>query len=222
MSSEMSAPVAFQFNSAEQQSKAATLGLWVFLATELMFFGPLFFGYWIGRRNFPAGFAAASHHTEVFLGTLNTAILITSSLTMVLAAEMRKREFKGETWRKPTLMLLWATALLGILFLAIKGTEYGIEWRENLFPDSGFQFDGKQPAVAQYFFILYFALTALHALHLTIGITMVCIFAIALHRQATQFAKPERIELVGLYWHFVDIIWIFLYPILYLVGRSST
>jgi cytochrome c oxidase subunit 3 len=217
MSSEVSTPVAFQFSSAEQQSRATTLGLWVFLATELMFFGPLFFGYWVGRRNFPQGFIEASPHTDVVLGTINTAVLLTSSLTMVLAAAMRKLDSS----RKSTAILLWITAALGIAFLFIKGTEYAHEWHEHLFPGSGFSFDGKHPGAAQYFFILYFAMTALHALHLTIGIVMVCIFAIALHRNALLFAKPGRIELVGLYWHFVDIVWIFLYPILYLVGRSS-
>jgi cytochrome c oxidase subunit 3 len=217
MSQEFSPPVAFQFNNAEQQSRAATLGLWVFLATELMFFGPLFFGYWIGRLNFPDGFAAASRHTEVALGTINTAILLTSSLTMVLATVARKLDSP----RRWTAILLWITAALGVVFLIIKGSEYAIEWHENLFPGKGFSFEGGHAGAAQLFFILYFAMTALHAVHLTIGITLVSIFAIALQRNAFVFANVERIELVGLYWHFVDVIWIFLYPILYLVGRSS-
>jgi cytochrome c oxidase subunit 3 len=217
MSRELSPPVAFQFSSAEQQSRAATLGLWIFLATELMFFGPLFFGYWIGRLNFPEGFAEASRHTEVALGTANTAILLTSSLTMVLATVVRKLESP----RRWTVALLAVTAALGVAFLLIKGTEYVHEWHEHLFPGIGFSFDGRHPDAARYFFILYFAMTALHALHLIIGITLVSIFAIALHRNAMLFTNPERIELLGLYWHFVDTVWIFLYPILYLVGRSS-
>ncbi len=217
MNRDLSPSVAFQFGSAEQQNRAATLGLWIFLATELMFFGPLFFGYWIGRFHFPDGFAAASRHTDVALGTLNTAILLTSSLTMVLATVMRKLESP----RRWTLNLLWITVALGIVFLLVKGMEYAHEWHEHLFPGNGFSFDGQHAGAVQLFFILYFAMTALHAVHLTIGIVLVSIFAIALQRNAMQFANPERIELVGLYWHFVDAIWIFLYPILYLVGRSS-
>jgi cytochrome c oxidase subunit III len=217
MNRDLSPPVAFQFGSAEQQSRAATLGLWVFLTTELMFFGPLFFGYWIGRLNFPDGFAAASRHTDVTLGTINTAILLTSSLTMVLATVVRKLDAP----RRWTMTLLWVTAALGIVFLIIKGTEYAHEWHEHLFPGKGFSFEGQHSGAAQLFFILYFAMTALHAVHLTIGIVLVSIFAIALQRNAMQLANAERIELAGLYWHFVDVVWIFLYPILYLVGRSS-
>lgn len=218
MNRDLAPAVAFQFGSAEQQRRAVTLGLWVFLATELMFFGPLFFGYWIGRWHFPDGFGAASRHTDVMLGTINTAILLTSSLTMALATVVRKLDSP----RKWTLVLLWATAALGVAFLVIKGTEYVHEWHEHLFPGRGFSFEGGHAGAAQLFFILYFAMTALHAVHLTIGIVLVSIFAIALQRRALHFANAERIELAGLYWHFIDVVWIFLYPILYLVGRNGT
>ncbi|MGB7480384.1 MAG: cytochrome c oxidase subunit 3 [Burkholderiaceae bacterium] len=210
------APAAPQFDERRQQEAAASLGLWVFLATELMFFGPLFFGYAYGRSHFPQAFAAASRHTDVVLGSINTALLLTSSVTMACAAAAR-----GHDARRAAAWLLWATAALGACFLALKGVEYAHDWRDRLFPGVRFAFGDAHAGGAEIFFFLYFATTALHALHLTIGIVVVCLFALALRRRATEFASAERIELAGLYWHFVDLIWIFLYPILYLVGRSG-
>lgn len=205
-------PIAPQFVSAEQQGQAATLGMWVFLATELMFFGPLFFGYGYGRMHFPEAFAAASRHTEVLLGTANTAILLTSSLLMANAVEAM--EF-GRT--RAARAFLFAVAILGIAFLAIKGIEYRHEWKEHLFPGQGSLLDPN----GQFFFLLYFAMTGLHALHLLIGIGAALIFAVALSRDTSPLAEPARLKVAGLYWHFVDSVWIFLYPILYLVGRAS-
>lgn len=215
----MNAPAhAGQFDSAQQQGEAATLGMWVFLATELMFFGPLFFGYVYGRPQYPDGFAAASRHTLILLGTLNTALLLTSSMLMAIAVEARRQ---GAT--RLAARLLLGVAALGIAFLVIKGIEYRHEWQEHLFPAAGFLFPQARHAdAARMFYFLYFATTGLHALHLTIGIVAVLMFAVALSRGATRFAGADRIEVAGLYWHFVDAIWIFLYPILYLVGRSAS
>jgi cytochrome c oxidase subunit III len=209
-------PAASQFNSVAQQHDAATLGMWVFIGTELMFFGPLFFGYLYGRSHFPDAFGAASRHTEVLLGTINTAVLLTSSMTMAIAVEAHKLGAQ-----RLARVMLWATALLGVAFLLIKGSEYGHEWHAHLFPGAGLSFQGGQPGAARMFFILYFAMTALHAVHLAIGIALVAAFAIALQRHAELSANAERLELVGLYWHFVDTVWIFLYPLLYLIGRSN-
>ncbi len=198
------------------QAGAGTLGVWVFLATELMFFGPLLLGYFHGRLMLPQAFAAGSRHTEVWLGTANTAILLTSSLCMALSVQLRKLgQQRGACW------LLVATAFLGLAFLGIKGYEYSLEWGEHLFPGRHFAFDPAMAAGAQYFFYLYFALTGLHALHLLLGISLVVLMATALARGHAEFARHERIELLGLYWHFVDAIWIFLYPMLYLVGRAG-
>ncbi|MGE5652330.1 MAG: cytochrome c oxidase subunit 3 [Bacillota bacterium] len=209
--------IAEQFDDAAQQEQAATFGMWIFLATELMFFGPLLFGYSYVRSHFPEGVAAASRHTEVMLGTLNTAVLLTSSLLMAIAVQARK----ADAVRLARGMLLLVAAL-GFVFLAIKGAEYRHEWREHLFPGAGFAFaDARHAPAAEIFYFLYFALTGLHALHLTIGIVMVLAFAAGLSRGRRSFASAERIEVAGLYWHFVDVIWIFLYPILYLVGRSG-
>lgn len=201
---------ARQFASAEQQGRAATLGMWVFLATELMFFGPLFFGYAYGRLHFAAAFAAASRSTDIVLGTANTALLLTSSLFMATAVEALERRAV-----RLARIMLGATAALGLAFLAIKGGEYRHEWGERLFPGRGSILD----AGGQFFFLLYFAMTGLHALHLAIGIGIVLVFAAALGRGG--LATPERLRVAGLYWHFVDAVWIFLYPILYLVGRSG-
>ena len=208
---------AGQFDTAEQQGQAATLGIWVFLATELMFFGPLFFGYAYGRTHYPQAFAAASRHTEVMLGTANTALLLTSSLLMAIAVQARKA---GTA--QPAARLLLCVMALGIAFLAVKGIEYRHEWQEHLFPGAGFAFpESNQAGAARMFYFLYFAMTGLHALHLVIGIVAVGAFALALSRGACRFAGGERVEILGLYWHFIDVIWIFLYPLLYLAGRSG-
>jgi cytochrome c oxidase subunit 3 len=216
MSPDAPSAVAPQFEVAEQQAQAATLGLWIFLATELMFFGPLFFGYVYGRVHFPEAFAAASRHADVALGTLNTALLLTSSFTMAAAVEARKQDAE-----KLAMRLLAATAVFGLVFLIVKGIEYRHEWEAHLFPGSAFVFPGPYAGGVRYFFFLYFAATGLHALHLMIGVAAMTIFAAGLARHATAFSTPERIELAGLYWHFVDAVWIFLYPILYLVGRAG-
>jgi cytochrome c oxidase subunit 3 len=219
MTAETGRPVkqyAEQYDSPAQQSAAASLGMWIFIGTELMFFGPLFFGYYYGRSHFPAGFAEA-RHTEVLMGTLNTAILLTSSMLMAIAVQARKQDKVQLTMR-----LLWLVAALGIAFMVVKGIEYKHEFEEHLFPDAGFSFPGDQSGAAKYFYFLYFGMTALHALHLAIGVTAVSVFALMLSRGARHFGAYDRIEVLGLYWHFVDAVWIFLYPLLYLVGRSGS
>lgn len=211
----MNAPVAPQFANRAQQTLAATLGVWIFLATEVLFFGPLFFGYLYVRTHFPDAAAAASRHTDILLGTLNTAILLTSSLCMALAAGPA-RPPRRAAW------LLWACAALGVAFLVIKGVEYRHEYGEHLFPDRGFApADAREPEHAhamQLFFLLYFAMTALHAVHLAVGIGLCVLVALRLRRGK---ANGEHAELAGLYWHFVDVVWIFLFPLLYLVGRAG-
>jgi len=216
MSSVAAPRPASHFASYAQQSHAASLGMWVFLATELMFFGPLFFGYTYGRLHYPEGYADASRHTDVLLGTINTAVLLTSSAFMAAAVAARRLDApRGAQW------LLYVTAALGVVFLGIKGTEYVHEWSEHLVPALHFAFSGQHGTAVEHFFYMYFAMTLLHALHLTIGIVLTLVFAVALQRNATGFASAERLEVAGLYWHFVDSVWIVLYPILYLVGRSA-
>jgi cytochrome c oxidase subunit 3 len=204
---------AAHFESHEHQRDSAELGIWIFLTTELMFFGPLFLGYAILRLSFPDAFAAASRHTDAVIGTLNTAVLLTSSLFVALASRSTQI---GR--RRAAMWCLWITALLGTVFLALKAVEYFNEWREHLMPWLGFQFDPELAHGASLFFLLYFAMTGLHAVHLMIGIGIMAWFASRLrtHDPATM---ATRIEIGALYWHFVDAIWVVLFPLLYLVGR---
>jgi cytochrome c oxidase subunit 3 len=210
----MSAP-AEHFGSPEEQRAAAELGMWVFLATELMFFGPLFLGYAYGRWTFPEGFAAASRHTDVVIGTINTAVLLTSSLFMALgvrAAQLRQRH--------ATTLWLLLTAALGSIFLVLKGLEYRDEWREHLIPWLDFEFELPQQRAAAFFYFLYFGMTGLHAVHLSIGIVVMCVFALRVRAHGVDRLR-NSIEMGGLYWHFVDGVWVFLYPLLYLVERHG-
>lgn len=214
-----SAPHAEQFRTRERQELAATLGVWIFLSTELLFFGPLFFGYLYLSTHYAPAVHAASRHTDLLLGTLNTALLLTSSLCIALAAVKAK---PGREDSRPTVRLMGIAMLLGVAFLAIKGFEWHKETTEGLFPSVHFApKEGGSPAhvhAMQLFFLLYFAMTALHALHLVVGLGLCGLAAWALRRGK---ARAEHIELVGLYWHFVDAVWIFLYPLLYLAGRAG-
>lgn len=195
-------------------AEVGRLGMWVFLAQEVLFFGGLFMAYLYGRTHWPQGFAAAGRHTHVVLGTVNTAILLTSSA--VIAAAVACSEHAPQ--RRWAGRLLWLTAALGIAFLAVKGFEYRSEWSEHLVPGRGFALAGTPGAAL--FFWLYFVITGLHALHLAIGVGVVSVFAWGSAR-ARPWAQPRRIEVTALYWHFVDIVWIFLYPLIYLVLRHS-
>ncbi len=191
----------------------APLGMWIFIGSELLFFGGLLLAYAYGRTHWPQGFAAASRHTDVVLGTLNTAILLTSSAVIALAVACTGH-LPHRAW---TARLLGITAVLGAAFLAVKGTEYRHEWQEGLFP--GPQFALAAPG-AELFFVLYFLTTGLHAVHLVIGIAGVGAFAWGTGG-ARPWAAARRIDAMALYWHFVDVVWIFLYPLLYLVERHA-
>lgn len=197
------------------RAHSMAFGMWVFLTTETLFFGVLFFAYLVMRLAHPAGFAAASRHTDMLMGTLNTAVLLVSSVTMALAVE-------AATLGRARLAsrLLAATMVLGVVFLAVKGYEYRREYVEHLWPGGGFRFDGVHAASAQTFFWLYFVMTGFHALHLAIGIALLGFMAWRLARNAAVAPSAAAIDNAGLYWHFVDIVWIFMYPALYLVSRS--
>ena len=209
-----SATHAHQFDTLEQQHEATTLGMWVFLATEVLFFGGMFAAYGVYRYWYGADFAAASRRLDVVLGGINTAILLTSSLTMALA--VRATQLGN---RRMTTAFLLMTLLLGTAFLGVKGVEYAHKYHEHLIPGEQFTFDG-QARFTQIFFSLYFAMTGMHALHMVIGIGMIAIliYMNLRHRFAPSYYFP--VEMGGLYWHFVDIVWVFLFPLLYLVDRS--
>jgi cytochrome c oxidase subunit 3 len=194
--------------------ESAEFGMWIFLATEILFFGGLLFAYAVARAHWPDGFAIAGRRTDVVLGTLNTALLLTSSCAAALAVAADEH---GEHRWVPR--LLWITAALGCAFLAVKGVEYVHEWREGLVP--GPRFALTTTAGAELFWLLYFLTTALHALHLTIGIVVIAAFAWGA-RRPSGWARAPRLQVAALYWHFVDVLWIFLYPLLYLVGRAPT
>jgi len=223
------------FENMEQQREAGTLGMWVFLVTELMFFGGMFLAYTLYRSAYPQAFASASNHLDITLGALNTGVLIFSSFTMAMAVY-----FTQTGKPRPQVICLVLTLLLGFTFLGIKAVEYHDKYNDHLIP--GRLIPGRPfgPEVAQegdpdphklhllpgatvrqveLFYWLYFAMTGMHALHMIIGaglLTFLLIFSLK-GRFDPEYHSP--VEVIGLYWHFVDIIWIFLFPLLYLLGR---
>jgi cytochrome c oxidase subunit 3 len=210
--SERSAVLEHHFRDLQQQRDAAMLGMWIFLVTEVMFFGVLFMGYTAYRVVYHESFAEGSHHLKLLLGSINTAVLLSSSLTMALAIHAaqlgRRRALVG---------FLLVTMLLGAVFLGIKAFEYYYEYEEHLVPGLNFAFSGPNPGHVEIFFILYFFMTGLHAFHLTVGIGLVAVIALLAWRGRYTSEYHTPVELTGLYWHFVDVIWVFLFPLLYLI-----
>ena len=215
--------LAHHFDNLEQQREAGALGMWVFIAQEVMFFGGLFLAYLIYRMRYPEAFMAASNHLDWKIGTFNTAVLITSSLTMALAVWATQ---VGKA-RKTQVTFMAATVLLGLVFLGVKAYEYREKYHDGLIPVVGLfapQEHGvhipEGVTVGQYqmFFWLYFAMTGLHALHMIIGMGIIApiMWWAWKGRYSPEYHAP--VENFGLYWHFVDIIWIFLFPLLYLLG----
>ncbi len=213
------APLAHHFDSYEQQRESSSLGMWLFLVQEVMFFGGLFACYIVFRMKFPADFALASNHLDITMGCFNTAVLILSSLTMALA--VRSAQLSRT---KPLVGYMIATGFLGLVFLGVKTIEYHHKIVDHLIPGTAsfhFAHEGVNQAHAQMFYFLYFGMTGLHALHMVVGIgILVWLLRPAL---AGKFSADNHnwIENFGLYWHFVDIIWIFLFPLLYLFGRHT-
>jgi cytochrome c oxidase subunit 3 len=206
--------LAHQFDDAGQQKEAATLGMWVFLVTEVLFFGGLFVTYLVYRNWYPGAFTAASREMLVWAGTTNTFVLITSSLTMALAVHA------AQTGNRRLLMMFLAiTMALGCVFLGIKAFEYYTEFVEHHVPGLGFQFEAEHLQHAQLFFSLYFMMTGLHAIHMIIGLGIMSVMLWWSYRGVITPEYTNPIEISGLYWHFVDIVWIFLFPLLYLIGR---
>ncbi len=205
-----------QFESMEQQKEASALGMWIFLVTEILFFGGLFLAYTVYRWQYPRGFSHASLHMDIVIGMVNTVVLILSSLTMAMAVH------SAATGRQRRLVaFLVATMGLGLVFLALKAVEYTDHIRHHLFPGRFFHYPGPpgDAPAAQMFFSLYFGMTGLHALHMVVGIGILStLLAMSLRGRFTpRWHTP--VEISGLYWHFLDIVWIFLFPLLYLIGR---
>ncbi|MEX2303922.1 MAG: cytochrome c oxidase subunit 3 family protein [Bryobacterales bacterium] len=209
-----SSAVAHQFDDAEQQFEASSLGMWVFLLTEVMFFGGLFIGYIVYRTAYPEAWAEGSNTLDVMLGGMNTAVLICSSLTMALAVHAAQT---GN--RKLIILFLVLTIVFGAVFLGVKAVEYSHKFHEHHVPGPSFQFEGEHSQAAQLFFSFYFAMTGVHAVHMIIGIGYLLLLIYQAWKGLFTADYFTPVEMFGLYWHFVDIIWIFLYPLLYLVGR---
>jgi cytochrome c oxidase subunit 3 len=189
--------------------------MWIFLVTEIMFFGGLFTAYIVYRGQNHAGFVAGSHELDISLGAFNTAVLIASSLTMALAVWAAQTDR-----RKATVWFILGTIVLGGVFLGVKYVEYGAKFEHHLFPGPHFHWPGPEKTESvEMFFNLYFLMTGLHALHMVIGIGILAVLAVLAWRGVFSPANHNLVEGVGLYWHFVDIVWIFLFPLLYLLGR---
>lgn len=211
--------LAHHFDHPEQQKQSATLGIWLFLITEVMFFGGLFLGYIVYRGMYPEAWHLGSSKLDVTLGTINTVILILSSLTMALAVRGAQVGSK-----KQCANFILLTILFGTAFLGIKGIEYsakffpGPDAHYHLIPGANFVYENA-PTGLQMFFSLYFTMTGMHAIHMIIGIGIL----IWLYTKAVKGTYHKDyfnpVEVTGLYWHFVDIVWIFLFPLLYLIGR---
>jgi cytochrome c oxidase subunit 3 len=199
------------FYSMDQQLEASTLGMWVFLVTEIMFFGGLFMAYLLYRYWYPDAWASASNRLDVVMGGLNTAVLICSSLTMALSV----RSAQVGSWIGQIVNLI-LTILLGATFLVVKYFEYAAKFEHHLVP--GPNFDPTLARPEQLFFSLYFIMTGIHALHMVVGIALMTTILVMAWRGRFGPSYYGPVEVSGLYWHFVDIVWIFLFPLLYLLG----
>lgn len=204
--------VAHHFDDAAQQKESATLGMWAFLCTEVLFFGPLFCCYAIYRHIHPNAFLLGSQHLSFTLGTINTGVLLCSSFAMAMAVHSAASGHQAKLAR-----YLLLTIILGAAFLGIKATEYHMEWTEQLVPYFNFSYKDGRPPALQLFFLFYFIMTAIHALHMIIGIVIMFILLNKARKGHFTPAYHNPIEITGLYWHFVDIVWVFLFPMLYLL-----
>ncbi|MCH9651138.1 MAG: cytochrome c oxidase subunit 3 family protein [Deltaproteobacteria bacterium] len=231
-SSHHSSALAHHFDSFEQQRESASLGMWLFVAQEIMFFGGIFTAYLVYRVKNPEVFALASSELDLTLGGINTVVLILSSLTMALAVrEAQLGRGKG------VVSFLIATLVFGGIFLGIKSVEYSAKFEHHLVPGEHFHFAPSQEEMdhlwetkgftpehidrrAEMFFSIYFAMTGLHAFHMIIGMVILLFFFRPAWRGRYNADYHNPIECFGLYWHFVDIVWIFLFPMLYLIGRA--
>jgi len=202
------------FEDLGQQHEASTLAMWAFLCTEILFFGGVLMAYWIYRISYPEAWALAGHQQNTLAGGINTLVLIVSSFTMALA--VRNAQLGN---RRGIIIMLVLTLIFGSTFLGIKTWEYTVHWHEGLFPGLHWHWN-EDPTLApkvQLFMVFYWGMTGLHALHMIIGAGLLLWF---IWRAAKNHFGPEYygpVEVMGLYWHFVDIVWIFLFPFLYLI-----
>ncbi len=211
---EKDAMIEEQFEDMPQQYEAANLGMWTFLATEILFFGGLFVSYAIYRHFYDADFITGVKHTLILYGTINSSLLLTSGLTMALAVQAAT-----ENRTRVIVPLLLATICLGLAFLACKGMEYRQDLTDKVLPR--YDFDPTLPLHSQLFFWLYWGMTGLHAIHMIVGIGLLIVLTVMAWRGRFSAQYYTPLEIIGLYWAFVDIVWIYLYPLLYLIGRHE-
>lgn len=217
--------VQHQFDDMAQQRESFTLGMWLFLATEVMMFGGLFFAYSFYRWQFEAAFGEGSRHLHHGLGTFNTFVLLFSSWTMALAVHAAATKNRGRL-----VMFLGITWVLGAAFLGIKAIEWGTDWKEGLIPGLNwtyYQHHPLPPGVTEWqvmmYFVVYFCMTGLHAIHMIVGLGVVGYFMfLAAKGLFTTNHNDQPVEIMGLYWHLVDIVWVFLFPLLYLIAGLKT
>jgi cytochrome c oxidase subunit 3 len=209
--------LAHHFDNLEQQREAGTVGMWTFLVTEVMFFGGLFMAYILYRSRYPDEFLSASGHLNWKLGAANTVVLIVSSLTMALGVYYAQ---VGN--RRMLIFFLILTIILGATFLGVKAYEYHDKYVHHLIPGFGFHWEGQgDPQHVQMFYFIYFAMTGVHALHMVVGIGIMSVITWMAAKGRFTPVWHSPVELSGLYWHFVDIVWIFLFPLLYLIGAHE-
>ena len=207
-----------QFDTEAQQRNASALGMWIFLITEIMFFGGMFAVYTVYRSWYPDVFAIASSSLNEIIGALNTGVLLLSSFTMVMAVRAGQL---GQ--RKMIVIFLILTLVFGFAFLGVKAFEWNQKFEEHHIPgQASFHLDGvraEEQGHAQLFFSIYFAMTGLHALHMVIGVAILLTLIVLARKGRFSASYYTPVDVAGLYWHFVDIIWIFLFPLLYLIDR---
>lgn len=209
-------PLQHHFANLAAQKEAASLGMWAFLVTEVLFFGGMFTAYVVYRALFTRAFTGASNLLDLRLGAVNTAVLIVSSLTMAIAVRAA-----AQGRRNLMIGFLVVTIVLGSVFLGVKAVEYKQKFEHHEVPGAHFVVPEGLPRQAELFFSLYFCMTGLHALHMVIGVGLLTWLIFRARRGDFTPAYSSPVEMVGLYWHFVDIIWIFLFPLLYLLGRHT-
>lgn len=208
---------AHHFATADQEFSASKLGTWLFLVTEVLLFGGLFVGYAYGKSVYPEMWHEASKHLDWKLGALNTLFLITSSFTMVMAVNAAQRNKAGEMNGKMVGYLIATIALAGC-FLVVKYFEYSHKFHDGMLPGIYYTYSGVQNANAHYFFGLYFLMTGLHGFHVVVGMILLGWVLVRATKGHFYSEYYTPVEVGGLYWHLVDLIWIYLFPLLYLVG----
>ena len=201
-----------QFDDLDQQYDASTFGMWVFLAQEILFFGGLFAGYTVYRSMYPEAFLLGSHTLDRIVGGFNTLVLIASSLTMALAVRAAQLGQKKDIVKN-----LVYTAVFGTAFLLVKVYEYSHKWHDGLVPGLNFTQTGPHADQMEIMLSFYFAMTGMHALHMVVGVGLLAYFIWKAHKGVYSPSYYGPVEIMGLYWHFVDIVWIFLFPLLYLI-----